>query len=206
MSGFLYLLRHGRAETSAGLMIGRTDIPLSAEGRQEAEYWCDQLAGTRFTLALASPLQRARQTAEIILSGRPDNAPLRLVPGLTELSLGEWEGRPKAWIQAQYPDEWAARGRDFWCCPPPGGESFLDLEARVGPVFQALAREAAAHQNTLVVAHRAVIRVILADLTGEKPEHPPEMDMPTAALARLTVDAAGRVTFDGRLEGPLLSV
>ncbi len=202
MTGYLYLLRHGRAEAPAGLMIGRTDFPLSAEGRREAGYWRGQLAGTRLTLALASPLGRARETAEIILAGRPDNAPLRLVPELAEIFLGEWDGRSKAWVQAHYPAAWEARGRDFWCCPPPGGESFLDLAARVMPAFQALAREAAAHQNTLVVAHRAVIRVVLADFTGERPEHPSEMDMPTAALARLTVDAEGRVTFDGRLESP----
>lgn len=202
MTGRIHLLRHGRSEAPAGLMVGQSDFPLSAEGRREGEYWRDRLAGIHFTLALASPLRRARQTAELILAGRSDNAPLRLVPELAEIFLGEWEGRPKAWVQARYPAEWEARGRDFWCCPPPGGESFRDLQARVEPAFRALAREAAGHPDTLVVAHRAVIRVILASLTGEESAPSSEMAIPTAALARLIIEADGRVDFDGHLEGP----
>ncbi len=200
----IFLFRHGQSAAPPGLMVGRTDFDLSETGRREAEGWRDRLAGLRFTLAVASPLARARRTAEIILEGRPDNASLKFEPDLVEISLGRWESRTKDWLRANYPDEWAARGRDLAGQAPPGGESFSQLAARVRPAFHLLAREAAGHANTLVVAHQAVIRVILAALPGDWPTNYLDIDVPPAALAVIAVTASGglscldRLTPDGQ--------
>lgn len=193
MSGLIYLFRHGQSTAPTGLMVGRSDLELSAEGRLQAERWGQRLSAIRFTLAVSSPLRRALQTAELILGGRPDNASLRLAPELREISLGQWEGRAKDWVRRHYPQDWAARGRDIINHPPTGGESLADLAARVWPAFQRLAREAAEHQYTLVVAHQAVIRVILARLPGSWPDNPLEIDLPPAALSILAVDPKGRL-------------
>lgn len=199
MNGLIYLFRHGQSLAPPGLMVGSSDFELSPEGRLQAKRWARILIEVNFTLALASPLRRAVQTAELILSGRPDHAPLRLDPKLREISLGLWEGRTKDWIRRRYSQDWEARGRDLINHPPPGGESLADLAARVWPAFQRLAREAAGHRHTLVVAHQAVIRVILSRLPGSWPNNPLEIGLPPAALNLLAVNQAGRLECRERI-------
>lgn len=193
MNGLIYLFRHGQSTAAPGLMVGQSDFELSAEGRLQAERWRQRLSKIRFTLAVSSPLRRAIQTAELILSGCPDNPPLRLDPELREISLGQWEGRAKDWVRRHYPQDWEARGRDIINHPPTGGESLADLDTRIWPAFQRLAKEAAEHQHTLVVAHQAVIRAILARLPGSWPDNPLNIYLPPAALSILAVDRNGRL-------------
>ena len=62
----LYLIRHGETEWSlSGRHTGRTDIPLSEQGVQDARKLGQRLHGARFTRALTSPRQRARQTCAL---------------------------------------------------------------------------------------------------------------------------------------------
>lgn len=193
MAGLIYLFRHGQSTAPKTLMVGQADFGLSAKGRHQAQLWGTKLAETHFTLALSSPLSRSVQTAELILTRRQENAPLRIERNLREISLGCWEGRNKDWVRRQYPLDWEARGRDPINHPPPGGESLADLAARVWPAFQKVALEAAGHQNTLVVAHQAVIRVILTHLPGRWPDNPLNIEVPPAALSILAVSPDGRI-------------
>lgn len=194
MAGLIHLFRHGATLAPPGVMVGSSDFELSPKGRGQAEAWRDRLDVT-FSLAVASPRRRARQTAELILAGQPNRPPLRVIPELREISLGEWDGRPKDWVQARYPAEWVARGRDLWSARPPGGESFQDLQDRVWPAFQALGREAAAVAHTLVVAHQAVIRVILAALPDRGPRNVFEWPLPPAVQLILEARSDGRLDF-----------
>lgn len=199
MSSLIYLFRHGRSAAPPGLMVGRSDFGLSDEGCLEARGWGERLSNISFDLAVSSPLRRARQTAELILGGRPDNPPLHIEPDLMEVSLGRWEGRSKDWVMRHYPQDWAARGRDLINHPPPGGESLAGLAARVWPALRRLAREAAGHQCSLMVAHQAVIRVILARLPGSWPDNPLEIEVPPASLTILSVEPNGRVACRERV-------
>lgn len=194
MTSRIYIFRHGSALSPPDLMVGRADFALSEEGRRQAEYWRDNL-GLPFTLALTSPLERAAQTASIILSARPDNAQPRPVAELIEISLGRWEGLSKEWIQDQYPEEWKARGLDIINFRPPGGESFTDLAARAWPVFRSLAHAASGHDHTLVVTHRAVIATLLQRLPGDWPDNPLDLDLPPASLTILSVDQRGWLKY-----------
>lgn len=190
MSGLLYLFRHGSA-APPGVLAGRTDYPLSARGEAEAEYWAEALAGVPFSAAWTSPLLRARQTATRILSRQPAPPALVQVPGLTEISLGEWDGKTKDRVRREYPDIWEARGRDPAGVPPPGGESFAMLAARVLPAFTALCAEAASLERSLLVAHQAVNRVILARSMGLPLAALLDIAQPPAALSVLRVDSSG---------------
>jgi probable phosphoglycerate mutase len=177
----IYLVRHASA-APPGVLAGRADYALSAEGRGEAEELRLRLAGVSFGLAFSSPLKRALQTAAVLLGGPPAGFVLTL-PELAEISLGRWEGRSKAWIREHYPVQWAARGRDLLNYPPPGGESLAELAARVLPVFDRIRLAAAAAPGqTLVVAHQAVNRVILARLGGTALEKSPDIPQPPCAL------------------------
>jgi broad specificity phosphatase PhoE len=162
----LVLIRHGpTAWNRDGLVQGRTDVPLSDEGRAEVGRWRlpDALAGPRDWYA--SPLARAAETAAIL------GVAARTEPRLAEMDWGPWEGRTLADLRAELGDlmaAWEARGLDF---SAPGGESPRDVQARVLPF---LGEVAAAGRPAGAVCHRGVIRAVLAmatgwDMTGKPP-------------------------------------
>ena len=87
----LYLLRHGRTLwNEEGRLQGRTDVPLSEEGRRSALAAGAALGNVSFDAAFSSPLQRARETAELILQGK--NVLIQTDARLIELSFGAAEG------------------------------------------------------------------------------------------------------------------
>ena len=85
----LYLVRHGETAWSlSGRHTGRTDIPLTAHGEDEARGLNRRLAPITFSAVLTSPLQRARQTCELAGIGPP----AQIEPDLEEWDYGDYEG------------------------------------------------------------------------------------------------------------------
>jgi probable phosphoglycerate mutase len=157
------LLRHGETEWSVQRRhTGRTDLPMTPEGEEQAKQAGRLLAGHPFALILASPLQRALRTAE--LAG--------LSPIVTDVRLVEWdygayEGRTTADIrQAEGPD-WS-----IWTASvPPGetkGESLQDVAARAQGALVRI-REALAEGDVAVVAHAHLLRILTACWIGQEP-------------------------------------
>ena len=67
----LYIMRHGRTDWNVRHKLqGRTDIPLNEEGRRMAEKAGEEYRDVPLDICYSSPLVRARETAEIVLSGR----------------------------------------------------------------------------------------------------------------------------------------
>ncbi|MDR1577255.1 MAG: histidine phosphatase family protein [Deltaproteobacteria bacterium] len=176
----IYLVRHGQA-APAGVLAGRADFPLTDQGRREVANLGTTLKAIKFDLAWVSPLTRAQQTLAIILGQRL--TPIRVEPGLLEISLGQWEGLTKEEIKKNWPSHWIWRGKNLPRHPPPGGESLAQLAERVWPVFDRIKQEAMG--TTLVVAHQAVNRVILAREWGTPLEMAMNIPQPTAALTIL---------------------
>src|SRR4051794_22300124 len=88
----ILLVRHGETPWNReGRYQGRTDIPLSETGAAQVRALGVRLAPIPIHVAYASPLSRAKNTAEAILAGR--TIPLWLEAGLLEISHGEWEGK-----------------------------------------------------------------------------------------------------------------
>lgn len=165
MGSVLYLMRHARA-AEPGVLTGALDSALTPEGRAQALAWRPFFDANPVHAVWSSPLRRARETAALCLGGA--EVEVEIVEGLREISLGLWEGMTKEAVRAQWPREWEARGEDPFNAAPPGGESFQVLDARVWPVFSAIARRAALMPASLLVAHQAVNRCILARLSGLK--------------------------------------
>lgn len=134
----VYLVRHGETEWSlSGQHTGVTDIRLTENGRAVARRLRSVLADPLFTLALTSPLRRARETCELAGLG----ASAALEPDLKEWDYGEYEGLTPKKIQARAPDWMLFRDG----CP--GGESPGQVGARVDRVIarvRALAGDAVA--------------------------------------------------------------
>ncbi|MGH7393019.1 MAG: histidine phosphatase family protein [Candidatus Rokuibacteriota bacterium] len=161
----LLLARHGESIwNEVRRFQGASDVPLSARGRDQARALGRALAGFRLAAAYASPLTRARDTAEIALAKA--GVPLTAMEELRELSLGEWEGCLATDIQAREGDPYRAWLRAPADCPPPGSEPLHAVRDRV---LRAVARIAAAHPDggdVLVVAHGGVISVYACHLLG----------------------------------------
>ena len=162
----ILLARHGETQWNAeGRHQGQTfDIPLSAAGRAQALALGRRLEGVPIHRAVASPLLRARQTAELALGDRA--AMLTFDPRLVELSHGDWEGRLAADIQAEQPDLRRAWRETPHLVRLPGGESFRDVEARAWPAFQEACAGAEEMDVVLIVTHDGVNRALLARILG----------------------------------------
>lgn len=151
----LALIRHGHtAWNRAGRIQGRTDIPIDAE----AEAQLSQLAlppPWDQAKLVASPLQRAMRTGELIAGRTP-----RPIPALTEMDWGDWEGQQGKQLLAdpnagyKHIEEWG------WHYRPPNGESPEDVYNRLLPWVTALT------EDTVAVCHIGIMRVLMARATG----------------------------------------
>lgn len=203
MTSLLYMFRHGSSAAS-GLMAGHTDFPLLPQGVEEIGRWDGSLSDIVFHAAWSSPLLRARQTAEILLRMNPVSVrEARIVPELREISLGEWEGKTKQQVMREYPEVWEARGKNMAGVSPPGGESMQDLARRVLPAFVAVCAVAASKECSLLVAHQAVNRVILAHLAGISLERVRDIPQPNGGLNILELSTSGRARLLEQREVPL---
>jgi broad specificity phosphatase PhoE len=170
------LARHGETEWSRdGRHTGRSDIPLTDRGREEARQLATALAGRRFRRVLCSPLQRARETCA--LAGHADGAELR--PELMEWDYGDYEGLTWVEIQERRP------GWFLWRDGCPGGEAAGDVGARVDPVVAELQQ---AQGDVLVVAHGHLLRVLASRWMGQGPQLGSRLGLGTAAVCRLAFE------------------
>lgn len=145
------------------MLPGRTrGLHLSDEGRRQAEAVAKRIAVLpRVAAVYASPLERARETAAPI--ARACGRALRVERGLLESDVGDWTGRSIARI-ARTP-AWKAVQRHPSGFRFPGGESFVEMQARV---TGALARLVARHRGQTVVAvfHADPIKTAVAHALG----------------------------------------
>jgi probable phosphoglycerate mutase len=127
----LWLVRHGETAWSAeSRHTSRTDLPLTAHGRERAAELGKFLAETKFAAVLCSPMRRARETCEIAGFG----SVAVVDEGLCEWDYGVYEGRTTREIQAEIP------GWSVWKDAMVGGESVEQVGARAdGVIVRALA-------------------------------------------------------------------
>jgi broad specificity phosphatase PhoE len=154
MASEIVLVRHGATEWSAnGRHTGRTDLPLTDEGRAEVEHLCERLRPWSFALVLTSPLQRARETAELCgLGGRAEVA-----DDLREWDYGDYEGLTTPEIRQTVP-EWTV-----WTHACPNGETAEQVGARADRVLE---RVAPVEGAVAVFGHGHALRVLTARWLG----------------------------------------
>jgi len=117
--------RHGQtAPNRDGLVLGRADPELTDEGRRQAAFLAEALAGEPVSAILTSPLLRARQTAEAISAAC--GVPVSVDERLVEIDWGTWEGRPAGSLGVTDVDRWRADDGTA-----PEGESLASLSGRV---------------------------------------------------------------------------
>lgn len=112
----IYVVRHGETDWNRlGLYQDTTDVSLNACGRGQARRLAASLGHVHFSAAYTSPLQRARETADVITRGRGVQAVI--LSELREISYGLWQGKSADWWRRACPalarrwrvDPWAVR-------------------------------------------------------------------------------------------------
>lgn len=179
--GELWLVRHGETAWSlSGQHTGRTDIPLTARGREQAQLLGRRLMKKTFALVLTSPLRRATETCE--LSGQSTHA----IPDedLLEWNYGAYEGLTSAEIRKELPD-WT-----IWTGGVRGGESADQVGERVDRV---IARSVAASGDVALYAHGHVLRILAARWLGLAATAGRYLGLDTASLSKLGYERETRV-------------
>jgi probable phosphoglycerate mutase len=190
----LFLVRHGQTDLSrANRFCGSIDPPLSAIGTQMAEALGARYGGEQWSAIYASPRQRTIATA------RPTAAraglEVRIEDGLREIAYGEWEGRLESEVEHEQAERFHAWATHPGHVSPPGGETGLEIAARVMRVIE-LIRER--HDGkVLIVSHKATLRVLMCALLGV------DVDLYRARVAQ-KVAAVSIVEL--KKSGPLLQV
>ena len=172
-SGEVWLIRHAATEWSLdGRHTGRTDIPLTEDGRNSARELEPRLRGHDFALTLVSPLQRALQTAELAGVGAGAVASADLM----EWDYGEYEGVTTKQIREGRPDWW------LWRDGCPGGESPDDVARRADRAIETVCE---ADGDVLVVSHGHFLRVLGARWIALEPAAGARLGLRTAAVCVL---------------------
>ena len=167
------LVRHGETEWSAsGRHTGRTDVPLTDRGREQASLLAACLRRWRFAAVLVSPLRRAADTARLagfegVLSTRPD---------LMEWDYGQYEGRTTADIRRERP------GWGLWADGVPGGETVEHMGRRADGVIREVRAIAG---DVALFAHGHILRVMGARWVGLPPDSGSRLALDTASLCAL---------------------
>ncbi len=166
MSPRVLLMRHGEIpQYKPRRFIGQQDLPLTETGRAQAIAAGKALRGMDIGRIVCSDLSRTRETARLAAEHCGlDGIPIEPEARLREINLGQWEGLTIKEVEAAFPGEYAARGENLALARPGGGESFLDLQQRTAPFFDALFTET--QGTTLMVAHAGVNRTILCHVLG----------------------------------------
>ena len=162
----LYLLRHGRTLwNEEGRLQGRTDVPLSEEGRRSALAAGAALGNVSFDAAFSSPLQRARETAELILQGK--NVLIQTDARLIELSFGAAEGMRLCDFQEEQRPTRTLFAAPECYVPPTGGESYEALVRRCRSFLdKRIVPEERRGALVLVGAHGAAVRGLFSAMFG----------------------------------------
>jgi len=169
----IVIVRHGETEWSRiKRHTGRTDIPLTEEGRRQARALVAALAGLTFEAVFVSPLQRARETCT--LAGFGDLATVD--PDLVEWDYGAYEGKMSAEVQQERP------GWNLFRDGVPEGETIDDVAARAAHVIE---RVRAVSGDVLVFGHGHQLRVVTALW----------LEYPAAAAQHLLLETASPSTL-----------
>ena len=167
------LVRHGETDWSkTHRHTGRTDVPLTETGRDQARQLGKILASWSNVRVFTSPLQRAVETCR--LAGFADAS--ESVDDLREWDYGAYEGRTTSDIRLEIPD-WSV-----WTHPVLEGESTEDVAERADRVIERIRGD---DQDVLVFAHGHLLRILAARWCGLAPQHGRLFALDTATLSLL---------------------
>lgn len=173
----LYVTRHGETPMNAAHRVcGRTDLDLTEKGVQQAVEAGKSLAGCGIRRIIASPMRRAQHTAALI-AREIGVEKIETEPRLIEQDYGIYEN-------TDWDGEAFNRNKRQFAVRYPGGESMLDLAARLYPMLDEL--KAQGGEPTLLVCHGGICRMIRTYF----------LDVPNEDYAAFKMANCGVLEFD----------
>lgn len=154
----LFLARHASTNDVGRVLSGRSPVPLSAQGMEEAERLAERLAAAPLAAIHSSPQVRAMQTAQAV--ARRTGAPIIQVSALSEIDFGAWAGRSFAELEKD--PEWTRWNSARGFTQAPNGETMAAAAARAIAHLEGIG----AVGPVLCVSHCDVIRAIVARYLG----------------------------------------
>jgi alpha-ribazole phosphatase len=199
-----WLIRHALVdENSRAILYGIMDVPLCETTLVEQAPMYAALARRlpRPAVWKVTPLSRTRRTAQTIFDAGYPARELSVEPDLIEQSLGEWQGLP----HAELPAKLAIPQHPFWPLAggekPPGGESMVEVIARVGVALERLTREHC-NEDVVIVSHGGTIRAAVAYALGVHPDNALHLSIHNLSMTSLERHPEGwRVTRVNELPG-----
>ena len=179
-----HLLRHGEHVLRGRVLAGRTPgVGLSARGRAEIAAVADRLAGEQITALCSSPLQRARESAEILAERLV--LPIAYREDVVELDFGEWTGLTADEIRKD--ERWQVWSNCRSIAAIPGGESWRQVQDRVVHALFDLQR-LHPDQGLVIVSHGDVIRAALLFALGMPLDFYSRIEVGLASLSTIRLD------------------
>ncbi|MFJ8823078.1 histidine phosphatase family protein [Streptomyces sp. NPDC102467] len=197
--GDLLLVRHGETEWAlTGQHTGLTDIPLTENGREEARRVAPLVGSYHVGAVFVSPLERARETAELAGLHR-----FTLDPDLREWDYGGYEGVTTREIQRTHPDWYL-----FDDGVPPGppehpGETPEQVGARADRMLSKVDAALSNNEGSVVlVSHGHFLRVLTARRLGLPPSGGAHFLLATGTVSRLSTEHGRPVVSGWNLRPP----
>ena len=199
-----WLIRHAVVEENARAMLyGVLDVAVCETSMLEQAPMYRGLAQRlpRPAQWKVTPLSRTRRTAQAIFAAGYPEAALAEEPGMIEQSLGEWQGLPHADLPAKLAEPahpfWPLMGNEM----PPGGESMVQVIARVGASLERLALQHPGG-DVVIVSHGGAIRAALAHALRIEPDNALHLSVQNLSLTRLERhETAWRIVCVNELSG-----
>ena len=192
--GVFHLLRHGEHGLLGRVLAGRMPgVGMTERGRAEIASQAERLGTEKIAAIYASPLQRPRESAEIV-SPRL-GLPIEFRDDLLELDFGEWTGATFDSIRAD--PRWQAWSTQRSLAAIPGGESMREVQQRVVAALLEL-NERHLHETVVLVSHGDVIRAVLLFALGMPLDFYNRIEIGQGSISTINIGASGiRVTTLG---------
>lgn len=176
MTTRVILVRHGESSYNVERRVqGHCDLSLLTEkGEKMATQVATALKDLKFDAIYSSPLQRAKRTAEIVVSGLTNPPALQTTDDLKEISLPLWEGLLFTEVEEKFPDEyqdWKYQPHKLRMAMGDGSEFFPvpEVYAQAKRFWQTVI-PSHANQTILIVAHSGIIRALINTAIGLEAE------------------------------------
>ena len=165
MKTTIYLVRHGQSVGNLkDQFMGHTDTPLTELGLQQAEMAAAYLKDIPIDAIYSSDLQRAYNTA--CATAKRKDMPVTKTKNMREIFGGKWETVEFPKLHEQYPEDFGTWCHDFKNCRCTGGESVLEMQARIVAEVKRIAEENHG-KSVAIFCHATPIRVFNIHCTGD---------------------------------------
>lgn len=193
----LILVRHGQSIWNLqNRFTGWVDVPLTAQGEEEARSAGKKLHSLQIDVAYTSSLRRAQHTLDLIIETMGVELPIIRDQALNERHYGDLQGLNKEDTAKKFGDEQVKIWRRSYDIPPPNGEALKNTAERTIPFFErCILGDIKQGRNVLVVAHGNSNRSIVMMLDNLTKEQVLELNLETG------VPLVYDLTTDGAVEG-----